>query len=75
MDLPSEVVKVREDMANTNSETKIKRLSKRLKLIEAFMESGNKPEWMVLTVLPVLPPDLPPLGAPRRGGALRDLRI
>ena len=50
MDLPSEVVKVREDMANTNSETKIKRLSKRLKLIEAFMESGNKPEWMVLTV-------------------------
>jgi DNA-directed RNA polymerase subunit beta' len=57
MDLPSEVVKVREDMANTNSETKIKRLSKRLKLIEAFMESGNKPEWMVLTVLPVLPPD------------------
>ena len=55
MDLPSEVVKVREEMANTNSETKIKRLSKRLKLIEAFMESGNKPEWMVLTVLPVLP--------------------
>jgi len=46
MDLPAEVVKVREDMANTNSETKIKRLSKRLKLIEPFMESGNKPEWM-----------------------------
>src|SRR4030081_2190999 len=67
MDLPSEVVKVREDMANTNSETKIKRLSKRLKLIEAFMESGNKPEWMVLTVLPVLPPDLRPL-VPLDGG-------
>src|SRR3979411_1860615 len=67
MDLPSEVVKVREDMANTNSETKIKRLSKRLKLIEAFMESGNKPEWMGLTVLPVLPPDLLPLG-PLDGG-------
>jgi DNA-directed RNA polymerase subunit beta' len=60
-------VKVREDMSNTNSETKIKRLSKRLKLIEAFMESGNKPEWMVLTVLPVLPPDLRPL-VPLDGG-------
>src|SRR5450756_2409774 len=67
IELPSEVVKVREDMANTNSETKIKRLSKRLKLIEAFMESGNKPEWMVLTVLPVLPPDLRPL-VPLDGG-------
>ncbi len=67
MDLPAEVVKVREDMSNTNSETKIKRLSKRLKLIEAFMESGNKPEWMVLTVLPVLPPDLRPL-VPLDGG-------
>ncbi|MDE1922167.1 MAG: DNA-directed RNA polymerase subunit beta' [Gammaproteobacteria bacterium] len=67
MDLPSEVVKVREDMANTNSETKIKRLSKRLKLIESFIESGNKPEWMVLTVLPVLPPDLRPL-VPLDGG-------
>ncbi|HTV94651.1 MAG TPA: DNA-directed RNA polymerase subunit beta' [Steroidobacteraceae bacterium] len=67
MDLAAEVVKVREDMSNTNSETKIKRLSKRLKLIEAFMESGNKPEWMVLTVLPVLPPDLRPL-VPLDGG-------
>ena len=67
MDLPAEVIKVREDMSNTNSETKIKRLSKRLKLIEAFMESGNKPEWMVLTVLPVLPPDLRPL-VPLDGG-------
>ena len=67
MDLPSEVVKVREDMGNTSSETKIKRLSKRLKLIEAFIESGNKPEWMVLTVLPVLPPDLRPL-VPLDGG-------
>ncbi len=67
MDLPAEVVKVREDMGNTNSETKIKRLSKRLKLIESFIESGNKPEWMVLTVLPVLPPDLRPL-VPLDGG-------
>jgi DNA-directed RNA polymerase subunit beta' len=67
MELPAEVVKVREEMANTSSETKIKRLSKRLKLIESFIESGNKPEWMVLTVLPVLPPDLRPL-VPLDGG-------
>src|ERR1700719_608944 len=56
-----------EDMAATASETKLKRLSKRLKLIESFVESGNKPEWMVLTVLPVLPPDLRPL-VPLDGG-------
>ncbi len=67
LDLASEVVKVREDISNTSSETKIKRLSKRLKLIESFIESGNKPEWMVLTVLPVLPPDLRPL-VPLDGG-------
>src|ERR1700742_2953784 len=67
MELPAEVLKVREDMSNTNSETKIKRLSKRLKLVESFIESGNKPEWMVLTVLPVLPPDLRPL-VPLDGG-------
>ena len=51
----------------TNSETKIKKLSKRLKLMESFLESGNRPEWMVLTVLPVLPPDLRPL-VPLDGG-------
>jgi DNA-directed RNA polymerase subunit beta' len=67
MDLPREVIKVREDIAATSSETKIKRLSKRLKLIDAFIESGNHPEWMVLTVLPVLPPDLRPL-VPLDGG-------
>ena len=54
-------------MAGTSSETKLKRLSKRLKLLESFLESGNKPEWMVLTVLPVLPPDLRPL-VPLDGG-------
>ena len=54
-------------MAGTSSETKLKRLSKRLKLLESFIESGNKPEWMVLTVLPVLPPDLRPL-VPLDGG-------
>ncbi len=67
LDLPLEVGKAREDMANTSSETKLKRLSKRLKLIESFIESGNKPEWMVMTILPVLPPDLRPL-VPLDGG-------
>jgi len=67
LDLPAEVVKVREDISATTSETKIKRLSKRLKLLESFIESGNRPEWMVLTVLPVLPPDLRPL-VPLDGG-------
>jgi DNA-directed RNA polymerase subunit beta' len=67
LDLQAEVVKVREDIGATSSETKIKRLSKRLKLIESFLESGNHPEWMVLTVLPVLPPDLRPL-VPLDGG-------
>src|SRR3979409_1340198 len=67
IELAAETVKVREEMAGTSSETKLKRLSKRLKLIESFVESGNKPEWMVMTVLPVLPPDLRPL-VPLDGG-------
>jgi DNA-directed RNA polymerase subunit beta' len=67
IDLSAEVARVREEMAGTSSETKLKRLSKRLKLIESFVESGNKPEWMVMTVLPVLPPDLRPL-VPLDGG-------
>jgi DNA-directed RNA polymerase subunit beta' len=67
IDLQAESARVREDMEGTTSETKIKRLSKRLKLLEAFIESGNRPEWMVLTVLPVLPPDLRPL-VPLDGG-------
>jgi DNA-directed RNA polymerase subunit beta' len=67
IDLQREVLKVREDIGATRSETKIKRLSKRLKLLESFIESGNKPEWMVMTVLPVLPPDLRPL-VPLDGG-------
>ena len=67
IDLQREVMQVREDIDATRSETKIKRLSKRLKLLESFIESGNKPEWMVLTVLPVLPPDLRPL-VPLDGG-------
>src|SRR5579872_4075416 len=67
IDLNAEVGKVREEMGATSSETKLKRLSKRLKLIESFIESGNKPEWMVMSILPVLPPDLRPL-VPLDGG-------
>ena len=67
IDLVTASAQVREELNSTNSETKIKRLSKRLKLLEAFLESGNHPEWMVLTVLPVLPPDLRPL-VPLDGG-------
>ncbi|MEY4357703.1 MAG: hypothetical protein RL469_1029, partial [Pseudomonadota bacterium] len=67
LDLAAEVGKAREGMGNTSSETKLKRLSKRLKLIESFIESGNRPEWMVMTILPVLPPDLRPL-VPLDGG-------
>ncbi|MGH8256073.1 MAG: DNA-directed RNA polymerase subunit beta' [Steroidobacteraceae bacterium] len=67
MDLKAELIKIREEMGATSSETKLKRLSKRLKLSESFIESGNKPEWMVMTVLPVLPPDLRPL-VPLDGG-------
>jgi len=67
IDLQREILQVREDMGATRSETKLKRLSKRLKLVESFVESGNKPEWMVLTILPVLPPDLRPL-VPLDGG-------
>ena len=67
IDLAKETDIIREDINSTNSETKIKKLSKRLKLMEAFLESGNKPEWMVMEVLPVLPPDLRPL-VPLDGG-------
>ncbi|MGA7966526.1 MAG: DNA-directed RNA polymerase subunit beta' [Gammaproteobacteria bacterium] len=67
VDLKTEAVNLRQALVDTGSETKSKRLSKRLKLVESFIESGNKPEWMILTVLPVLPPDLRPL-VPLDGG-------
>jgi DNA-directed RNA polymerase subunit beta' len=67
LDLDAEVATLREEIPATNSETKIKKLSKRLKLMEAFVNSGNKPDWMIMTVLPVLPPDLRPL-VPLDGG-------
>ena len=67
IELEREVAELRTELPKTGSESKIKKLSKRLKLMEAFLESGNKPEWMVLKVLPVLPPELRPL-VPLDGG-------
>jgi DNA-directed RNA polymerase subunit beta' len=67
IDLNEEVTTLREDINSTRSVTKLKRLSKRLKLVEAFIDSGNRPEYMIMTVLPVLPPDLRPL-VPLDGG-------
>ena len=67
LNLEHKIEELREQIPQTTSETKIKKLSKRLKLMEAFYSSGNKPEWMIMTVLPVLPPDLRPL-VPLDGG-------
>ncbi|PHS67786.1 MAG: DNA-directed RNA polymerase subunit beta' [Methylophaga sp.] len=67
INLEQEIETIREGIEATNSETKIKKLTKRLKLMEAFLTSGNKPEWMVMEVLPILPPDLRPL-VPLDGG-------
>ena len=67
MDLNEEIVKIREELINTGSEIKRKKLVKRLKLVESFIESGSKPEWMILDVVPVIPPELRPL-VPLDGG-------
>ncbi len=67
INLEVEVPRIRDELMKTSSEARHKKLSKRLKLMEAFLSSGNKPEWMILTVLPVLPPDLRPL-VPLDGG-------
>ena len=67
MDLAKEVERMREDMLETGSELKLKKLSKRIKLLESFMLSKNKPEWMIMTVVPVIPPELRPL-VPLDGG-------
>ena len=67
MDLHGEVIRLREEIDGTNSETKIKKHTKRLKAIESLIVSNNRPEWMILTVLPVLPPELRPL-VPLDGG-------
>ncbi|MBS0544426.1 MAG: DNA-directed RNA polymerase subunit beta' [Proteobacteria bacterium] len=67
LDVNLEIERLRGDLETTNSEAKIKKFSKRLKVLEAFQQSGIKPEWMILEVLPVLPPDLRPL-VPLDGG-------
>jgi len=67
MDLEEELIKIRDDLSKTGSEIKRKKLVKRLKLIESFIESGAKPEWMILEVVPVIPPELRPL-VPLDGG-------
>ena len=67
LDLDSEIKVLQEEIPQTRSEAKIKKITKRLKLLTSFNNSGNKPEWMVLEVLPVLPPDLRPL-VPLEGG-------
>ena len=67
LDVDADVAAMREELPSINSETKRKKITKRLKLLESFQQSGNKPEWMIMTVLPVLPPDLRPL-VPLDGG-------
>jgi DNA-directed RNA polymerase subunit beta' len=68
LDLEKVAIDIRQEIATTTSELKPKKLMKRLKIIEAFLQSGNKPEWMILTVVPVIPPDLRPL-VPLDGGS------
>ena len=67
LDLEKTAVELRQEIAESTSELKPKKLAKRLKVVEAFIESGNKPEWMILTVVPVIPPELRPL-VPLDGG-------
>jgi DNA-directed RNA polymerase subunit beta' len=67
IDVDAEVTKLRDELGATSSEAKIKKIAKRLKVLEGFQRSGIKPEWMVLEVLPVLPPELRPL-VPLDGG-------
>ena len=67
IDIDQEVANLRQELSGTTSEAKIKKFAKRLKVLEGFQRSGIKPEWMILEVLPVLPPDLRPL-VPLDGG-------
>ncbi|MEX2618231.1 MAG: DNA-directed RNA polymerase subunit beta' [Alphaproteobacteria bacterium] len=67
IDLERDLVQLRQDLADTNSEAKRKKFVKRLKLVEAFIASNTRPEWMILDVVPVLPPELRPL-VPLDGG-------
>jgi hypothetical protein len=73
IDLDLEAERLREELKEATGELKPKKIIKRLKVVENFLESGNRPEWMVLTVLPVIPPELRPL-VPLDGGRFRDVR-
>ena len=67
LDLPTLRTELREESQTTRSQTKKKKITKRLKIVEAFLESGNKPEWMIMEVIPIIPPELRPL-VPLDGG-------
>ena len=67
IDLDGEADQLRADLAEATGELKPKKIIKRLKIVESFIESGNRPEWMILTVIPVIPPELRPL-VPLDGG-------
>src|SRR6187455_600850 len=67
LEMKHEIETLRAELAATSSDTKIKKIAKRLKVLEAFQKSGIKPDWMILEVLPVLPPELRPL-VPLDGG-------
>ena len=67
IDLEAEAEQLRADLAVATGELKPKKIIKRLKIVESFIESGNRPEWMILTVVPVIPPELRPL-VPLDGG-------
>src|SRR5258708_2577268 len=67
IDIDAEAERLRQELVTTTSEIKLKKTSKRLKILEAFIDSGNKPEWMIMTVIPVIPPELRPL-VPLDGG-------
>ena len=67
IDLEGEAEQLRVDLSEATGELKPKKIIKRLKIIESFIESGNRPEWMILTVIPVIPPELRPL-VPLDGG-------
>ncbi len=73
-DLPKIRDELRQEIAEATTDLKPKKLGKRLKVIESFMESGNRPEWMIMTVVPVIPPELRPL-VPLDGRPFRDFGL
>ena len=72
LDLDKIAADLRVEIAESTTELKPKKLAKRLKIVEQFLTSGNKPEWMIMTVIPVIPPELRPL-VPLDGGRFATL--